>query len=102
MALAVRRYLGVLSWVLCALGAVMALILAVVALIYWIYRSEEPALAAQLPGLMSATLSFAALAVAYGVSALALWRRRLWLAWPAQLAGLLTVVQIVLYVAALR
>ena len=102
MELVLRRYLGILSWVFCALGAVMALILAVVSLIYWLYQAQGPALAAQLPGLVSATLTFAALGAAYGVSAIALAHRQHWLAWPAQLAGLLMLGQIVLYVAALR
>ena len=69
----------ILNIALGLLGAVMALVLGVVALIYAIYAGETPRLARDLPGLLGLAAVFGLFAALMGVSSLALYRR--WRGW---------------------
>ncbi|MBI3171313.1 MAG: hypothetical protein HYZ32_01810, partial [Hydrocarboniphaga effusa] len=62
------KHLQILNAVLLATGAVMALVLAVVCLIYSVYLDSEPRLRAEMPLLLTFTALFAALMLAGGLA----------------------------------
>lgn len=86
-----RRYLMIVHGALLALFATMALVLAVVWLLYAVNVDEAPRIASQLPKLGGLALGFTVLAVSGGLSffgQLRGWRLR-WLALAAFLLVLL-------------
>lgn len=83
------RYLQILNWILLAASGVIALVLAVVCLLFWIYR-DEPQIAASFERLQHDTVLFAGLTALAAAAALTLrktgrWR---WFWQCALLAGL--------------
>ena len=77
------KYLLYLDAVLAAFGAVMAVVLGVVCLIFGVYRGAAPAIGRDFPSLVMVTIAFAALMLVAGVATVGVWRRRRWL-WLAQ------------------
>lgn len=69
------KQLQILNAVIAAAGAAMALILAVVCLIYAVYREEQPRLQAEMPLLLTFTAVFALLMLAGGLAFAAQQRR---------------------------
>jgi hypothetical protein len=95
------KYLQILNAAVLVLGAMMAIILAVVCLQYTVYVDSAPHLRDQLPRLFAITGLFAGLGAA---GALAFFgHRRRWLArWLLQALPLLPVAGLGLFVASLR
>lgn len=62
------KYLQILNAALCALGAAMGVILAVVCILYGVHLDSEPRLRAQMPLLLAGTAGFLALGLAGGLA----------------------------------
>lgn len=69
------RYLQILNWVLMAAATVLATVLSVVCLLFWIYR-HEPIMQASFPSLLEQTLMFLGLSVVNAAAALTLHYRK--------------------------
>ncbi|MDY6943503.1 MAG: hypothetical protein SVU69_10915 [Pseudomonadota bacterium] len=95
------KYLFVFNLALAALCATMAVVLAVVAMMYLYYMGTTPRLADELPLVLQATGVFI---LGTGVYALGSWsiRRSHWLKWPSQILGVMAIILIALYAASLR
>lgn len=95
------KHLQVLNAVLMAAGAAMALVLAVVCLIYSVYLNSEPHLRAEMPLLLTFTAVFAALMLAGGLAFFG--QRGQWrLRWLLQGLPVLALAGIALVLAGLR
>lgn len=95
------RYLQMLNVALLLLGAIMALNLAVVCLLYGVHLDSEPRLAADLPRLYELTALFTALGLA--AAAPFLGHRRGWsVRWLLQGLPVLPLVGILAFLAGLR
>lgn len=89
------RYLQAVNWLLLAASAVMAITLAVVCLLFWIYR-DEPIMQASFPELLKQTGLFFALSLVMAASALSLHYRKKGF-WLMQIVMLLAVGSTVKY-----
>lgn len=94
------KHLQVLNAVLAAAGAAMALVLAVVCLIYSLYLDRQPQLRAEMPLLLTFTAVFAGLMLAAGLAFIA--QRRQWSRrWLLQSLPLLALAGIIFVLAGL-
>ena len=95
------KYLQIMNAALVVTGAIMALNLAVVCLLYTVHVETEPRLAADLPRLYALTGLFTALALA-GAAAF-LGHRRQWAAhWALQVLPIVPVLGLVAFLIGLR
>lgn len=85
------RYLLILDAALFALAGTLAVVLAVVCLLYGFNASLSPRVAAEIPRLITVTASFSALAVVLGLAFWSLLRERSWYGW-AQLAAAMSLL----------
>jgi hypothetical protein len=90
------RPLGFLTGVVLGSAASIALVLAMVVLVFAFARGGEPAVRAEFPGLLAAAGMFAVLAVAAASAFVGLVRRRPW-RWVAQAAMWLALAGIAFY-----
>lgn len=95
------KYLQILNAVMLALGASLALCMAVVCLQYLWYLPSEPQLADEMPKLYGVTAVFAAMGGA-GLVAFLAHRKRWALRWLAQALPVLPLLGLAMYVARLR
>lgn len=79
-----RKLVLIFDGALAALGLVMALVQAVVCLLYAFVIDEAPRLAAQLPALIGSTAIFALLGAGFLAAFVSQLRQRAW-RWPVQL-----------------
>jgi hypothetical protein len=94
-------YVQIANAVATALGATMALVLAVVCLQYAVYMGEQPQLRAQMPALVTLTLLFAGFGLAGGAAFVG--QRRLWPGrWLLQGLPLASLASLVFFFARLR
>lgn len=100
MGAGMKYWLG-LNWAIAALSAVMALVMAVVCLIYGLYLGDEPTLEDEFPLVVAAFILFTVVAGLVGAALWGFYRQRRW-AWGADVAAIAAVGLVVLFFQALR
>jgi hypothetical protein len=95
------KYLQILNLAVLALGAALALVMAVVCLLYGVHLDTEPRLRQEFTGLLTLTAGFAGFGAA-GALAFFGHRGRWMLRWPLQALPLAPLAGILLFLLGLR